>query len=66
MIANSDFNLVAYAERVAEMTDDELSEEGKQLRKVIYPKRISGTGPSSFGLRLDICRKEWRRRHPRT
>ena len=29
MLANSDFNVAAYAERVAEMTDDELSEEVK-------------------------------------
>jgi hypothetical protein len=35
MIANSDFNLVAYAERVAQMTDAEPMEEGKQLRKVV-------------------------------
>jgi len=65
MITESGFNLTAYAERVAEMTDDELLDEGKQLRKVVYPKRISGTGPSSFELRLEICRKEWRRRHPK-
>lgn len=39
-MANSDFNPVAYAERVAEMTDAELLEEGKQLRSVVYPKRI--------------------------
>lgn len=66
MIADSGFNLAAYAERVAEMTDDELLEEGNELRRVVYPKRISGTGPSSFELRLEICRREWRRRHPRT
>lgn len=64
MIANSDFNLTAYSVRVAQMTDVELLEEGNQLREVVYPKRISGTGPSSFELRLNICREEWRRRHP--
>lgn len=48
MIANSDFNLVAYAEPVAELTDDELTDKGKQLRRLVYPKRISGTGRSSF------------------
>jgi len=58
MVANSDFNFAAYAERVAETTDDELSEEGKQLRRLVYPKRESGTGPSSFELRLEICREE--------
>ena len=51
--------------RVAEMSDEGLLEEGKQLRKVVYPKRILGTGPSSFALRLEICRKEWRRRNLR-
>jgi hypothetical protein len=40
MIADLDFNLIAYAERVAAITDDELSEEGKQLRRLVYPKRI--------------------------
>ena len=58
MVANSDFNFAAYAERVAEMTDDELSVEGKQLRRLVYPKGESGTGPSSFELRLEICREE--------
>ena len=58
MVANSDFNFAAYAERVAEMTDDELSEEGKQLRRLVYPKRESGTWPSSFEFRLEICREE--------
>ena len=48
MVANSDFNFAAYAERVAEMTDDELSEEGKQLRRLVYPKRESGTGAIVF------------------
>ena len=58
MVANSDFNFAAYAERVAEMTDDELSEEGKQLRRLVYAKRESGTGPSSSELRLEICRED--------
>ena len=35
MVANSDFNFAANVERVAEMTDDELSEEGKQLRRPV-------------------------------
>lgn len=35
MIANSDFNLVAYAEPVAELTDDELTDKGKQLRRLV-------------------------------
>jgi hypothetical protein len=65
MIAESSgFNLAAYAERVEKMTDDELSAEGKDIRRLVYPKRVSATGPSSFELRLGICRKEWRRRHP--
>lgn len=63
MINNSEFNLSAYAEVVSKMTDEELQAEGRGLRKLVYPKRVSGTGPSSFELRLEICRKEWRRRH---
>lgn len=35
MIANSDFNLFTYAGRVAEMTDDDLLGEGKQLRRLV-------------------------------
>ena len=66
MIAESSgFNLAAYAERVENMTDDELLAEGKDIRKLVYPRRVSATGPSSFELRLEICRQEWRRRHPR-
>ena len=44
MVANSDFNFAAYAERVAEMTDDELSEEGKQLRRLVYQKENLAQG----------------------
>lgn len=57
MIAESGFNLAAYAQRVAEMTDDELLEEGKEIRKVIYPTRISGTGPSCLVVTRDLPRK---------
>jgi hypothetical protein len=66
MISESGFNLVGYAERVAEMSDAALLAEGKEIRKLVYPRRVSATGPSSFELRLEICRKEWRRRHPKT
>lgn len=57
MIANSDFNLVAYAERVAGMTDVELSEEGKQWRRLVYQAHKTFravnrviVGPSSYCL----------------
>jgi len=63
MIRDSEFNLSAYAEQVSKMTDEELQAEGRGLRKFVYPKRVSGTGPSAFELRLEVCRKEWRRRH---
>lgn len=66
MIRNTDFNPSAYAEQVSKMTDEELLAEGKDLRKLVYPKRISGTGPSSFETRLKICRKEWKRRNPKS
>jgi hypothetical protein len=65
MIRNTEFDLSVYAEAVSKMTDAELSAEGQEMRKLVYPKRISGTGPSAFEMRLEICRKEWRRRHPR-
>ena len=44
MVANSDFNFAAYAERVAEMTDDELSEENKQLRRLFTQKEDLAQG----------------------
>jgi len=62
MIRKSEFNLSAYAEQVSKMTDEELSAEGQEMRKLVYPERISGTGPSSFEPRLEICRQEWKRR----
>jgi hypothetical protein len=65
MITNTDFNLSVYAEQVSKMSDEQLCAEGQEMRKLVYPKRISGTGPSSFELRLEICREEWRRRHAR-
>jgi hypothetical protein len=65
MIRDSEFNLSAYAEQASKMTDAELQAEGQAMRKLVYPKRVSGTGKSSFELRLEICREEWRRRHPR-
>jgi hypothetical protein len=65
MIRDSEFNLSAYAEHVSKMTDEELQAEGGGLRKLVYPRRISGTSLSAFELRLDVCRKEWRRRYPR-
>ena len=54
MIRKSEFNLSAYAEQVSKMTDEELSAEGQEMRKLVYPERISGTGPSSFEPRLEF------------
>jgi hypothetical protein len=51
MISSTEFNLSVYAERVSKMTDEELSAEGQEMRKLVYPKRISGTDPSAFELR---------------
>ena len=55
-------NLTEYAQKVSEMTDAELLAEGRGLHRLVYSKRISGNGPSSFELRLEICRTEYRKR----
>ena len=65
-VAFTNQNLEDYAARVASMTDDELMVEGQQLHKMVYRRMVSGTGPSSFELKLEICRKEYRKRHPKS
>ena len=65
-VASTNQNLDEYAAKVAEMTDDELMIEGQQMHKMVYPRMVSGTGPSAFELKLEICRAEYRKRHPKS
>jgi hypothetical protein len=44
MIRNSEFNLSVYTEQVSKMTDEELQVEGRGLRKLVCPRRMSGIG----------------------
>ena len=55
-------NLDEYAAKVASMTDEELKAEGRRLHKIVYPRVVSGTGPSVFERKLELCRAEYRRR----
>lgn len=64
-VAFTNQNLDDYAAKVARMTDAELGAEGRRMRKMVYPRVVSGTGPSSFKSKLQICRKEYRKRHPK-
>lgn len=63
-VAFTNQNLDDYAAKVAEMTDDELMVEGQQMHKIVYPRVVSGTGPSVFECKLEICRAEYRKRFP--
>ena len=45
MRSDKKFDLVAYAEFVSKMTDEELLAEVQAIRRLVYPRRASGTGP---------------------
>ena len=57
------FKPEVYRKNVAEMPDQKLLYEGKRLRQLI-DRGLAGTEPGSKEM-LEICREEWRRRHPR-
>lgn len=65
-VAFTSEDLTKYAATVASMTDEELLAEGRQMHKMVYPRVVSGTGPSVFERKLEICRAEYRKRHPKS
>jgi hypothetical protein len=56
-----DFDVVAYRERIAKFTDEQLIEEGAYYREVVGFK-LKPYNPR-FQAMLDECIAEWRRRH---
>lgn len=53
--------------RLRKMTDDELLAFGKAARYMCSPGANFGNPPREcFVIALRECRKEWRRRHPKT
>jgi hypothetical protein len=57
------FGVVAYRERIAKMTDEQLIEEGKYYRQVVG-YNLKPHDPR-FEMMLAECKAEWRRRHPK-
>jgi hypothetical protein len=48
-------------ERLRAMSNDELIQIGKEMRKLAEPRRVSPT-PDPWQIRLEMARAEWRRR----
>jgi hypothetical protein len=60
--------LVALRAKLQAMTEAELLAFGKSTDHLIYPRRYDFHGKptgSSFSIKLDEARAEWRRRHPK-
>jgi hypothetical protein len=54
--------------KLARMSDAELTAHGKQLRRLLFPKMVSGTGYAhrkAWEIEYEEARAEWRRRHPK-
>ena len=67
MIAEAQFTVDDFRNRIQTMTDEKLVQMGKAARYVADP-RSSANGRSVepvFVIQLAECREEWRRRHPK-
>src|SRR5260370_22155745 len=47
------------------MTDDQLIQHGRTIRRIIGPHNPNVKPPEGFARQLEDARAEWRRRHPR-
>jgi hypothetical protein len=63
--ALQEFDAQKYREFLRTLSDEALIEEGKQVRWLSGDGKIVTTMPSAFDEQLEICREEWRRRHPK-
>jgi hypothetical protein len=52
-----------YRKFIQTLSDEKLVQLGKTLRRLVYPKMVGQ--PSAFERKLELCRKEYRRRHPK-
>jgi hypothetical protein len=52
--------------RLREMSDAELIQHGRALRRLARPLNRNVPAPESFVKQLAEAREEWRRRHPRS
>jgi hypothetical protein len=60
------FNLDEYLARIRAMSDPQLREEGKNLTFLCSAKQNMSKSPKAeWAEKLEVCRIEWRRRHPR-
>jgi hypothetical protein len=62
---SEDFNSEAFQNRIEQMTDSELIKQGKTARE-FAKMGFAGRPPEQVDVRqLEMCRAEWRRRHPK-
>ena len=64
-IAFREFDPDEYRRFIQTLSDEELIKTGKRLRFLSGNGKIVTTMPCAFYEQLKICRKEYRRRHPR-
>jgi hypothetical protein len=62
-IGFQEFDAQKYREFVRTLSDEALIKEGKQVRWLSGDGKIVSTTVSVFDKKLEICRKEYRRRH---
>jgi hypothetical protein len=58
-----EFSEDEYRNFIQTLPDEKLVQEGKKLRSLVYPKTVGQ--PSVFRRQLELCREEYRRRHPK-
>jgi hypothetical protein len=64
-VDRSSFNAEAFQRRIEQMSDSELTKQGKTAAE-FAKMGFAGFPPEQVYVRqLEMCRAEWRRRHPK-
>ncbi len=68
MIAETQFTVEDFQKRIQNMTDEKLVQMGKAARYMADPRNSADkrTVRPVYVTQLELCREEWRRRHPKT
>jgi hypothetical protein len=66
MIAETQFTVEDFRQRIQAMTDEKLVRYGKAARYMTDPRNSADkrTVRDVYVTQLQLCREEWRRRHP--
>ena len=67
MIAETQFTVEDFKNRIQLMTDEKLVQMGKAARYMADPRNSADkrTVRPVYVTQLELCRDEWRRRHPK-